>query len=260
MSQTPTPGQGQSPRDTSVPAGATGRRRKETQKPTKESRGGALKEILVTVLVVLLISFLLKTFLFRIFFIPSESMENTLQLDDRIGVNVAHSWYGDMQHGDIVVFEDTQEWMGPSTPSPNPVRRTLEFIGLAPDASTGYLIKRVIGVGGDTVACCDADGRVTVNGTALDEPYVYEGDDPSELPFEVTVPEGHYFVMGDHRSASGDSRYHIEDGTAFIKDEDVVGTAVNIMWPINRWQGLSSEDETFNRVRDGADEDSGAGQ
>ncbi|KAA9395730.1 signal peptidase I [Kocuria coralli] len=222
----------------------------------EQSSGGFLKEILITVVVVLVISFLVKTFIFRIFFIPSGSMENTLQLDDKIGVNVAHSWYGDLDRGDIAVFEDTQGWMPDLNSGTNPVRQGLEFVGLAPDTTTQYVIKRVIGVGGDTVSCCDADGRVTVNDVPLDEPYLYEGDDPSQIPFEVTVPEGHYFMMGDHRSASGDSRYHIEDGSAFISDEDVVGTAMAVVWPMDRWTGLSSQEDTFARV----EEASGSGQ
>lgn len=229
-------------------------------KAKKDSSGGLLKEILITVLVVLLISFLVKTFLFRIFFIPSGSMENTLQLDDKIGVNVAHSWYGELERGDVAVFEDTQGWMGPANSTSNPVRQAMEFVGLAPDRSTNYLIKRVIGVGGDTVTCCDADGKITVNGVALDEPYLFEGDDPSTIPFEVTVPEGSYFMLGDHRSASGDSRYHIEQGTAFVSEEDIVGKATGIMWPIDRWQGISSQEDTFSRVNDGSGEDTGDGQ
>lgn len=242
--------------DTGEPVSSQNENDMQKTKAKKESSGGLLKEVLITILVVLVISFLVKTFLFRIFFIPSGSMENTLQLDDKIGVNVAHSWYGDLERGDIAVFEDTAEWMGPANTGTNPVRQALEFVGLAPDRSTNYLIKRVIGVGGDTVACCNADGQVTVNGVALDESYLYEGDDPSQIPFEVTVPEGHYFMMGDHRSASGDSRYHIEDGSAFVSDDDVVGTAMAIVWPIDRWQGLSSEEDTFARV----EEESGSGQ
>lgn len=233
---------------------------KSTRQGKKESSGGLLKEILITVLVVLIISFLVKTFVFRIFFIPSGSMENTLQLDDKIGVNVAHSWYGDLERGDVAVFEDTQNWMPSNGSNPNPVRRALEFVGLAPDTTTQYVIKRVIGVGGDTVACCDADGRVTVNGVALDEPYVYEGDAASEIPFEVTVPEDHYFMMGDHRSASGDSRYHIEEDNAFISDDDIVGKAMAIVWPIDRWQGVSSQSDTFDPVTREAEEESGSGQ
>lgn len=255
MSQAPESGQNQSPRDISA-ADESGKRSSAKTKK-KESSGGWLKEILTTIVVVLVISFLVKTFLFRIFFIPSASMENTLQLDDKIGVNVAHSWYGDMHRGDIVVFKDSNEWMGPAHNDVNPVRRVLEFVGVAPDTSTNYVIKRVIGVGGDNVACCDADGKVTVNGVALDEPYLYEGDDPSAMSFDVTVPEGHYFVMGDHRSKSGDSRYHIEDGKTFVSDDDVVGKAVNIILPFDRFQWLSSQEDTFDPVKNGAGGDDG---
>lgn len=265
MSENPTASHGETPdspingrSDGTAPEAEQTRRGSKDRKPgtEKESSGGILKEILITVVVVLVISFLVKTFLFRIFFIPSGSMENTLQLDDKIGVNVAQSWYGDLERGDVAVFEDTQGWMPSTGAQTSPVRRGLEFVGLAPDTTTNYLIKRVIGVGGDTVACCDADGRVTVNGVALEEPYLYEGDAASEIPFEVTVPEGEYFMMGDHRSASGDSRYHIEQGTEFIRDEDIVGKAAAIVWPIDRWEGVSSQDDTFARI----EEESGSTQ
>ena len=214
------------------------------------SSGGMLKEILITILVVLIISFLLKTFLFRLFYIPSGSMENTLQLQDKIGVNVAEPWAGPLERGDIAVFEDTQGWLPAAETSSNPVRQGLEFVGLAPDRSKQYLIKRVIGTEGDTVTCCSADGRITVNGQELDEPYLYEGDEPSEIPFEVTVPEDSYFVLGDHRSASADSRYHLEQGTECVSHDDVVGSAFSILWPIDRWTWLSNPSDTFADVPD----------
>lgn len=224
--------------------------------PTKGSSGGLLKEILITVAVVLIISFLLKTFLFRLFYIPSGSMENTLQLQDKIGVNAAEPWLGPLERGDVVVFEDTQGWLPPVETASNPVRQALEFVGLAPDRSQQYLIKRVIGVEGDTVTCCSADGRITVNGVAIDEPYVHEGDSPSDIPFEVTVPEDSYFVLGDHRSASADSRYHLETGTEFVSHDDVVGSGFAILWPADRWSGISSYPDTFAPVEDA----SGSGQ
>lgn len=218
----------------------------------KGSSGGLLKEVLITIVVVLIISFLLKTFLFRLFYIPSGSMEDTLQLQDKIGVNVAEPWVGPLERGDIAVFEDTMDWLPPTQTTSNPVRQGLEFIGLAPDRSTQYLIKRVIGVEGDTVACCDADGRVTVNDVPLEEPYLFEGDEPSEVQFEVTVPEDSYFVLGDHRSASADSRYHIETGTEFVSHDDVVGSAFAILWPADHWSMLSDHPETFDPVPDAA--------
>ena len=220
----------------------------KTQKDS--SSGGMLKEILITILVVLIISFLLKTFLFRLFYIPSGSMENTLQLQDKIGVNVAEPWVGPLERGDIAVFEDTQGWLPAAETTTNPVRRAFEFVGLAPDRSEQYLIKRVIGTEGDTVTCCSADGRITVNGQELEEPYLFEGDEPSEIPFEVTVPEDSYFVLGDHRSASAASRYHIEEGTEFVSHDDVVGSAFTVLWPMDRWTWLSNPSETFADVPD----------
>ncbi|WP_144791879.1 signal peptidase I [Kocuria palustris] len=224
------------------------------------SGGGIVKEVLITIAVVLLISFLLKTFLFRLFYIPSGSMENTLQLQDKIGVNVAEPWLGPLERGDIAVFEDTQGWLPESQMQSGPVRQGLEFVGLAPDRSTQYLIKRVIGTEGDTVACCSADGQVTVNGEPLDEPYLFEGDVPSEIPFEVTVPEDSYFVLGDHRSASADSRYHIEQGTEFVDHDDVVGSAFTILWPMDRWEWLSNPSDTFADIPEPSQEAAGSGQ
>ncbi|WP_082810356.1 signal peptidase I [Kocuria varians] len=227
--------------------GRTRRRRGREEKPT--TGWGAVREILVVVVLALLIAFVAKTFLIRGFFIPSGSMEQTLELDDRIFVNVLDGRMGNIERGDIVVFDDTQGWLPAGTQrAGNPVKSALEFVGLLPDSSQQALVKRVIGVGGDHVTCCDASGKVTVNGKALDEPYLYPGASPSEIPFDVTVPDGEFFVLGDHRNASADSRYHIETGTEFVKREDIVGTAFVIAWPLDRFEFLHNPEETFQDV------------
>ncbi|WP_129658706.1 signal peptidase I [Rothia halotolerans] len=208
-----------------------------------------VKEVLLIVLYALIIAFLVKTFLFRGFYIPSGSMENTLQLNDRIFVNVAGSYFSDPERGDIIVFEDTQDWVPQGETSTNPIRSALSFVGVMPDASQNYLIKRVIGEGGDTVTCTAPDAKVQVNGQELDEsPYLFPGAEACGMPFEVTVPDGEYFVMGDHRNASADSRYHIEQGTEFVSQDDVVGNASVIAWPISRWEVLDDHAEVFSDI------------
>lgn len=132
------------------------------------------------------------------------------------------------------------------------IKETLTFIGLLPSADEQDLIKRVIGVGGDTVACCDAKGRVTVNGTPLDEPYVNPGNAPSEIRFEVKVPPGRLFVMGDHRANSADSRFHLDEAfNGTIGEDGVVGQAVVIAWPFDHWRKLE-QPATFRTVPDPA--------
>lgn len=208
-----------------------------------------VKEILLIILYALIIAFLVKTFLFRGFYIPSGSMENTLQLNDRIFVNVAGNYFSDPERGDVIVFEDSQGWV-PQTAAPsNPVRSALSFVGVLPDSSQNYLIKRVIGEGGDRVTCTGPDARVQVNGQELDESaYLFPGSQPCGMAFDETVPEGEYFVMGDHRGASADSRYHIEQGTEFVSDGDVVGKASVIAWPISRWTVIDDHEDVFSGI------------
>jgi len=142
------------------------------------------------------------------------------------------------------VFQDPSDWLAAIPETGNPAQRTvrkgLEFVGLAPARSDRDLVKRVIGVGGDRVQCCDAQGRVTVNGKPLDETaYLFPGDKPSEEAFDVGVPQGKLWVMGDHRSASGDSRFHQEDpGGPFVPVDDVVGRAMWVVWPFSEWASL----------------------
>jgi signal peptidase I len=212
--------------------------------------GGWLKELLIIVSVALLLSFLIKTFFFRAFFIPSGSMENTLKVDDRIFVNLLVPEPVSLERGDIVVFRDTQGWL-PATVAgrePSPLQEALIFVGLLPDQSQQHLVKRVIGLGGDRVACCGRDGRITVNGEPLEEPYLYPGAAPSETRFEVTVPEGKIWVMGDHRNASADSRANRDTSGGFISLADVEGKAEVVAWPLDRLAVLDSHPEVFDGV------------
>lgn len=240
--------------DDAAPTPAAGHRSRRARRRDREERPqgawGKIRETLLVILYAVIIAFLVKTFLLRGFYIPSGSMENTLELNDRIFVNVADSWFHDPSRGDIIVFEDTQGWIPASQQGQvSPARKALSFVGVMPDASENYLIKRVIGTGGDHVVCKDADSEVTVNGRTLDESsYLYPGSHPCGMPFDVTVPDGEFFVMGDHRDASADSRYHIEQKTEFVKADDVVGRAFVTAWPLNRSHLLDDHHEVFADV------------
>lgn len=220
------------------------------KQPRKRGLLGWLGELAFIFVTALVISSLLRAFIFQVFEIPSGSMENTLQVGDRV-VSIK---VGSFERGDIVVFADPADWLPPNYVEVGPVQRGLEFIGLLPSSSTRHLIKRVIGMPGDRVTCCSTDGRLSVNGVALDETsYLYTASNgvqvaPSDLQFDITVPAGRIFVMGDHRNASGDSRVHLCDPgidglpqgmTAFVPIEDVVGPAAVIIAPLNRLTRLT---------------------
>jgi signal peptidase I len=204
----------------------------------------------VVVVGALLASTLLRVFVAQMFMIPSGSMENTLMVGDRVAVQKIAGF----ERGDIVVFRDTFGWLAPAPEESDPVRQALIFVGLAPDESTNHLIKRVIGVGGDHVVCCDAQGRVTVNDVALDEDtYLYTDPvtgkpvEPSSFSFDVVVPKDTVFLMGDHRNNSQDSRCHLDDDTgggppgsqAFIPTDNIVGAAIAVVYPFDRMTGFS---------------------
>jgi signal peptidase I len=195
------------------------------------------QESLLLLAIALVLAIGIKYFFVQAFYIPSPSMEPLFVKNDRILVQKVSYWGSrGPQRGDIVVFKDPGGWLPAevSRTASNPVTRTLEAIGLYP--SGGHLVKRVIGVGGDRVTCCDAQGRVTVNGKALDETaYLPKGTLPSEDPFDVRVPDGHLWVMGDNRSNSADSRYHMgEPGGGFVADDLVVGKVWALIWPWKR--------------------------
>jgi signal peptidase I len=219
---------------------AAARRPRAKARPHKKSFLRELPGIVITALV---ISVLIKTFLVQAFYIPSGSMENTLLVNDRVLVNKLADKPEEIHRGDVVVFRDPGGWLnGPSGGGRDGVlgalREVLVFIGLAPAAGEEDLIKRVIGVAGVEVVCCD-EGQLTVNGVPLDEPYLFPGDEPSMEEFEVTVPRGHLWVMGDHRSVSEDSRAHRrQPGKGFVPVEDVIGRAFTIVWPLDRAQLL----------------------
>ncbi|MET9932405.1 MULTISPECIES: signal peptidase I [unclassified Streptomyces] len=253
----PAGGAGHAPEHGSARPGRA-ERRKLARKVKRRRQRSAIREIPILITVAVLIALVLKTFLVQAFVIPSGSMEQTIRISDRVVVDKLTPWFGSRpERGDVVVFKDPGGWLheDPVPPADDPVgikqaKQALTFIGLLPSADERDLIKRVVAVGGDTVRCCDADGRITVNGVPLDEPYLHPGNPPSTIPFEVKVPEGRIFVLGDHRSDSADSRFHLdEEDHGTVAEEQVVGRAVAIVWPVGHWRGLE-ERGTFAGVPD----------
>jgi signal peptidase I len=249
-------------RRASGPSGGRTRaeRRKLQRKVKRRRRRSAIKEIPLLIGVAVLIALVLKTFLVQAFVIPSGSMEQTIQVGDRVLVDKLTPWFGsEPERGDVVVFKDPGGWLRSEQPNRKgddpvvvkQVKEALTFIGLLPSDDEQDLIKRVVGVGGDHVKCCDAQGRVTVNGIPLDETgYLYPGNAPSESKFDVTVPPGRLWVMGDHRDDSADSRAHQNtDYGGTVSVDEVVGRAVVIGWPVGHWTTLD-EPETYASVPD----------
>jgi signal peptidase I len=218
---------------------------------------GGIKEILIIAVMALVLSFIVKTWLIQAFYIPSGSMENTLVRDDRVIVSKLTPGPFDLNRGDIVVFKDPGNWLGtiPQTDAGGTresVKRAMQFIGLLPDDSDDHLIKRVIGMPGDHVVCCDKDGQLTINGVSITEPYIKPGDTPGggKASFDITVPPGRVWVMGDHRSDSSDSRFH-DDGTGAtgsVPIEDITGRSVMIVWPIDHVKWLSVPERVYSDV------------
>lgn len=230
-----------------APAGRRHRR-------SEARKGSLLRELPVLLVVAFLLALVVKTFFVQAFFIPSGSMEQTLHgcpgcTGDRVLVNKVPYWFGEPEAGDVVVFKGPDTWSPEvSVAEPgNALTGALLWlgrtVGVAPPSEDDF-VKRVIAVGGQTVQCCDAEGRVTVDGVPLDEPYVFEDTPIEQRAFgPVTVPEGRLWVMGDHRSASADSKAHMGDeysGTVGV--DDVIGKAAVIVWPLGRFGFVGSPD------------------
>jgi signal peptidase I len=226
-------------------AGSAGSGTTRRKPAARRSRGARfLRELVILVVIALVIAVVIKTYAIQAFWIPSGSMENTLELNDRVLVNKIVYDTRSIHRGDIVVFNGDGSW-DPGVPSPTNSNFVQKFFsGFASMFGFGHpgdiLIKRVIGLPGDQVACCDAQGQVTVNGIPLSEQsYLYPGDAPSEERFNIVVPPGRLWVMGDHRSISDDSRLHQGDpGGGTIPENAVIGRAFVIIWPPSRWRIL----------------------
>jgi signal peptidase I len=227
----------------------------------RKSRGVKLfiRDIVLIVVAAVIISVGIKAFLIRSFYIPSGSMQDTLQIDDRIIVNELVPKMVPLQHGDVVVFKDPGGWLVAKPPVQQNgfvagVDWVLSVVGLSAPDSNDHLVKRVIGLPGDKVACCNAFGQMTVNGIPLVETY-------NKLPagvtkvsandFSVTVPKNSLWVMGDNRYNSEDSRFHANTPTkGFVPMDDVVGRAFLISWPSSHWTWLDNYPNVFSGVTD----------
>jgi signal peptidase I len=235
-----------------------------TRRSRREKKSGAgrfIRDIVIIFVIAVLASALIKAFLVRSYYIPSGSMENTLQINDRILVNELVPKLVPVQRGDVVVFTDPGGWLSaegtpPAPPQTNPIAAAvdaaLSFVGLSASDSNNHLVKRVIGLPGDHVTCCDALGHLVLNGAPLDEPYavITSGNtNAAALPFDVTVPPGELWVMGDNRYNSMDSSRHQElQSKGFLPIDDVDGQAFVITWPVSRWSWLGTYPDVFAKA------------
>jgi signal peptidase I len=228
--------------------------RRRSARDHEPKKGSLLRELPVLLLIAFVLALVVKTFFVQAFFIPSGSMEQTLHgcpgcTGDRVLVNKVPYWFGSPEPGDIVVFKGPDTWTpevrvaAPGNWFSGALIWLGRAVGVAPPSEDDF-VKRVIATSGQTVRCCDAQGRVTVDGKPLDEPYIYENTPMESRPFgPVTVPQGRLWVMGDHRSASADSREHMTDRySGTIGVNDVIGKATLIVWPVNRLALLGSPD------------------
>ncbi|PZE73719.1 signal peptidase I [Curtobacterium sp. MCBD17_019] len=226
-------------------------------------RNGALtflRDLVIIFLAALLVSFLVKTFLIRSFYIPSASMEETLVPNDRVIVNELVPHVVGLKRGDVVVFKDPGGWLdGEQLPDLTPhtalgkaAEWLLTQVGLGTADSDDHLIKRVIGLPGDKVACCNDFGQLSVNGVPIKEPYITlpAGETrASGTDFSITVPAHSLWVMGDNRYDSKDSRYNRQTPShGFVPESDVVGRAFVISWPTSRWSWLGDYPDVFAGV------------
>jgi signal peptidase I len=207
-------------------------------------KGSLLRELPLLLVTAVIASVIVKAFLFQAFYIPSGSMENTLKVNDRVIVNKLGNYLGHIGRGDVVVFVDPGGWLPPAATSTSNsattmLKKGLVSVGLLPDPADQALIKRVIGVTGDHIVCCDAKNRLMVNGQSITEPYVAAGNTPSDMKFDIKVPKSSIWVMGDHRGASEDSRYHQDDPRkGMVPISRVVGRAVAVVWPFDHLKTL----------------------
>lgn len=212
------------------------------KRPRKQKKPSLLREIISVVGVALVLSVLVRTFLIQAFYVPTASMEDTLVVNDRIVVSKISTKITGVNRGDVVVFHDPGNWLGEGfiNPYDTTIGRALQFVGIVPANSGKDLVKRVIGVGGDVIECCDANGAIVVNGKATAETYIKSGSRTDQVTFNVLVPQGNIFVMGDNRSNSEDSRFHQDLNSGMVPLTEVVGRVVVRIWPFSRIGGIEN--------------------
>ncbi|MGP9537798.1 signal peptidase I [Brachybacterium sp. AOP43-C2-M15] len=235
------------------PSSQSGRR--VAERGRRRQRMPLWLDTLVTMAVALVIAVLVKTFLIQPFYIPSGSMNPTLLTDDKIIVSKLSPGVFDVQRGDVIVFEDPADWIpGDATENPTAQVRlmmVLSMVGLAPDPSQDHLVKRLIGLPGDHVVCEEKGAALSVNGVELDEPYINSETPACQVAFDVTVPDGKVWVMGDNRYASADSAWHESQGeNGFVDEDDITGRAEAIFWPASSWDRLNDGRPSFEHVPD----------
>jgi signal peptidase I len=203
------------------------------------------REIVIVLVCALVLSVVVRTFFVQAFFVPSASMENTLQIDDRILASKITTAISGVKRGEIIVFKDPGGWLPKTKREVGPVSSALEFIGLLPSSAGDDLVKRAIALGGDRIMCCDANGQIVLNGVALDEPYIKPGRGTDQVAFDLVVPQDSIFVMGDNRGASADSRYHLQQNEGGVPVGNVVGRVVLKVWPLDQFGTESIPDVPF---------------
>lgn len=208
----------------------------------------AFREFGIVVATALVLSVLLRTFVFQLFYVPSESMLDTLKVGDKIVASKVTMAFQGVNRGDVIVFHDPGDWLyAPveQTGWRGTVTNVLTTVGFLPSNSGEDLVKRVVGVAGDRITCCADGGRITVNGKVLDESGYTLGTS-DQVEFDITVPADHVFVMGDNRANSRDSRFHLEVASGTVPLSEVRGVVVLKLWPVSSFGSVPAPDTLSN--------------